>query len=198
MATAVVGLTGCAIPQPRSEARPDCCKPEAAGAPLPDRSLYQLESTWTNDAARPVHLAELRGRPQVLLMFFASCQYACPMLVYDLKRIEKALPPEVRAHTDFLLVSFDTERDTPVALADYRVRHQLPADRWRLLRGQPDDVLELAALLGVKFKKDANGQFSHSNVITVLDAEGELVHQRVGLNGELGDTIAAVTRLTVR
>src|SRR5262245_60767301 len=102
-------------------------------------------------------------------MFFAKCEYACPLLVHDMKRIEAALPEHVRSNVGFVLVSFDSDRDTPAALAEYRKNHELAAN-WTLLRGAPDDVLELGALLGVKFKKDARGQFAHSNVITVLDA----------------------------
>ena len=37
-------------------------------------------------------LTELRGRPQVVSMFFANCQFTCPVLVNDMKRIEAALP----------------------------------------------------------------------------------------------------------
>jgi hypothetical protein len=55
------------------------------------------------------------------------------------------------ARVGFALVSFDSKRDTPAALADYRRARKLPAERWALLRGRPDDVLELAALLGIKF-----------------------------------------------
>jgi protein SCO1/2 len=43
-------------------------------------------------------------------------------------------------------------------------------------------VRELAALLGVIYREDANGSFAHSNVITVLNAEGEIVYQQPGLN----------------
>jgi len=195
---------GCSMNPARSAAKSDCCKDgdEPALAkppgPLSDRSLYQLESTWTNDAAKPVRLAELRGRPQVVVMFFASCAYACPLLVNDLKRIEAALPGDVRDRTGFVLISFDTERDTPPALAAYRERQQLPRDRWTLLHGRPDDVLELAALLGVKYKQDARSQFSHSNIITVLNAEGEVVHQQVGLNQSINETVSAVQRLASR
>src|SRR5262245_37699002 len=102
-------------------------------------------------------------------MFFANCEYACPILVHDMKRIEAALPENLRANVGFVLVSFDGDRDTPVALAQYRKNHGLAAN-WTLLRGTPDDVLELGLLLGVKFKKDFRGQFAHSNVITVLDS----------------------------
>jgi protein SCO1 len=81
-----------------------------------------------------------------------------------------------------VLVSFDTERDTPAALHQYRLQHDLAAERWTLLHGSNDDVLELAALLGVKFKKDAQGQFMHSNVLTILNSQGEIAFQETGLN----------------
>lgn len=163
--------------------RPSCCaSAEKAEAPLSDKSLYQIDSTWTNDNGKAVKLSSLMGRPQIVCMFFANCQYACPLLVQQMKQIETALPENLRTNFGFVLVSFDPERDTPSALHDYRVQHQLAAGRWTLLQGSTDDVLELAALLGVKFKKDAQGQFSHSNVITVLNSEGEIALQETGLN----------------
>ena len=54
---------------------------------------------------------------------------------------------------------------------------------------------ELAALLGVKYKQEAGGMFAHSNLITVLNQEGEIVHQRAGLKGGLDETVAALTAL---
>jgi protein SCO1/2 len=130
-------FSGCSAPQHHTSEKLACCTEAEATAPLSDRSLYQIESIWTNDTAKPFRLAELRGQPQIVAMFFTSCQYACPVLVHDLKRIEGALPGTIRSRTGFVLVSFDSERDTPAALAAYRERHQLPTDRWTLLLGQP-------------------------------------------------------------
>lgn len=162
--------------------KPPCCRELKPGAPPSDSSLYQLESEWTSDAGRRVRLGVLRGRPQVVAMFFASCEFACPIIVNDMKRIEAALPEAVRGKTDFLLVSIDPERDTPEALRAFRGRMKLPMEQWTLLTGRPDDVRELAALLGVNYRKDARGQFAHSNLITLLNAGGEVVAQQSGLN----------------
>ena len=163
--------------------RASCCvRAERAAGPLTDKSLYQLDSTWTNDNGLPVKLSALSGRPQLVCMFFAHCQYACPLLVHQMKQIEAALPENVRTNVGFVLVSFDTERDTPEALHQYRLQHELASGRWTLLHGSNDDVLELAALLGVKFKKDAQGQFMHSNVLTLLNSQGEIAFQETGLN----------------
>ncbi len=176
-------------------AKPICCSDapagEGAAATLSSRSLYQLDATWTNDAGESVRLGSLRGRPVVVAMFFAHCEYACPMLVSDLQRLRNSLPVHAREQARFLLVTFDSERDTPAALKAYRERAALD-EGWTLLHGNEGDVQELAMLLGVKYKKDARGQFSHSNLITVLNAEGEIVHQRTGLMGDVSESAKAV------
>jgi protein SCO1/2 len=187
----------CTIPSrdAASVGQPSCCASNAEpSATFTDKSLYQLDSTWTNDARQPLKLGKLRGRVQVVAMFFASCTYACPVIVTDMRRIETALSESVRSDVGFTLVTIDTERDTPKALYSYRVAHKLPADRWTLLHGTPDDTLELAALLGVKFKREATGQFAHSNLITVLNSEGEIIHQLVGLNQDLQETVRRIER----
>lgn len=188
-----IGLTAC---RSTYAAAPCCAKAEpAAAAAFSDKSLYQTESKWTTDANKAIKLAELKGRPQVVVMFFASCQYACPILVHDLSRIEAALKPEMRAKVGFTLVSFDTRRDTPEALAKFRETRNLSITNWTLLHGADDDVLELAALLGVKYKEEATGQFAHSNIITVLNADGEIVHQLVGLGQDINDTVRELEKL---
>jgi len=128
-------------------------------------------------------------------MFFASCQFTCPLTVVRLKQLEAALPPEIQAKVGFTLVSFDSVRDTPTALKNYRTQHALSSDAWTLLNGSPNSVLDLAAVLGVKFKQDAQGQFSHSNLITLLNSEGEIVHQFAGLNPDNQQMTAEIKKL---
>ena len=130
-------------------------------------------------------------------MFFASCEYACPVLVSDLQRLRAALPSAVRAQTRFVLVSFDVVRDTTAVLAAYRAKFPLDAG-WTLLRGEATDVQDLAMLLGVKYKQDARGQFAHSNLITVLNSGGEIAHQHPGLLGDIAEAAKAVVGVAQR
>lgn len=175
---------------------PPCCRKALDAGKPTDKSLYLLDSKWTSDVGKTVSLSVLRGRTQVVAMFFANCEYACPIILNDMRRLEAALPPEVREKTDFLLVSFDTKRDTVAALAAYRKKEKLPAKNWTLLRGAEDDVRELAALLGINYTPDSRGQFSHSNLITVLNPEGEIAFQQAGLNTDPKALAAAVKRAT--
>lgn len=157
-------------------------------------SLYQLESTWTTAAAQQMHLGDLRGKARVVVMHYTSCEYACPILISQLKTIANALAPEVQDRVGFVAVTFDPERDTPNVLQAYGDKMHLDPQSWTLLHGAPDDVLELAVLLGVKYKKDNQGGFSHSNLMTVLNTKGEIVHRHVGLHHPITETIAAITR----
>jgi len=195
LALLVAGTANAADAGPAS-----CCVPSAfpATTNFTDNSLYQTESKWTTDTGKRIRLGELKGKPQVVAMLFANCQYACPLIVNDMKRLEAALTPAQRRNVGFTLVSFDTKRDTSAALAAYRMAHALPAHNWTLLHGEPDDVLELAALLGVQFKEDENGQFAHSNVITILNAQGEIVRQQIGLNQDLKETVRILWQLAAR
>jgi len=180
-----------------AEGLPPCCHPLVAQTNYTDQSLFQLESVWTSDTGRHMKLGGLRGRPQIVAMFFASCQFTCPITVSDVKRIESTLPENLRTNTGFLLISFDSGRDTPAVLRDYRAKRELSSQNWTLLRGEPEDVRELAALLGVIYKRDANGNFAHSNIITVLDAEGEIVFQQPGLNLPTDEIISKLETLSL-
>ena len=127
----------------------------------------------------------------MLDLFFASCGYACPLTVTDMEAIREKLPAGVRDRAVFVLVSFDAARDTPEALAKYRAQRSLDSS-WVLLHGSDDAVRELAALVGVKYKQEADGAFSHSNLLTILNPAGEIVHQRTGLKGGLDEAAMAV------
>lgn len=187
--------SACCAEEKPAPATVSCCPEVKPSAPLTSRSLYQLDATWTDDDARALSLTSLRGRPVILAMFFAQCEYACPVIVNDIKRLRAALPESLRDQAQVVLVTFDTARDTPPALKAFRERMGLDAS-WTLLRGESDSVQELAMLLGVKFKQDARGQFAHSNVLTLLNAEGEIAHQLAGLNGDVSESAQVLATLS--
>lgn len=178
-------------------AEESCCAvpAEAATGPLSRNSLYQTEVSFVNDRGEAFELRELRGRPVVMTMFFANCSHACPMLVRAMQELRAALPSEAVNPPVYVLVSFDVERDTPEALAEHR-RSRMLDERWELLHGDDDAVRELAALLGIKYQQDAAGGFAHSNVITILNTEGEVVHQRMGLKGGMEEAKKALCEVS--
>ena len=161
-------------------------------------SIYLLNSTWTDQEGRSIHLSQFRGGPVVLAMIYTSCKDACPMITNDMQTIQSALPDAVRAQVQFALFSFDSEQDTPSQLKNYASAHGLDAKHWTLLTGSADSVRLLAAVLGVRYKKQSNGEFTHSSLITVLDSGGEIRLQQAGLRKDPGEIVAEIEGLLTR
>lgn len=178
---------------PAPAAGGSCCSERAAGTYSRD-SLYQMESSFENDEGKPVALGSLRGRPVVLVMFYSSCTYACPLLLADVMRLRETLPAAERGQASYVFVSFDVERDTPASLRQFRETRSLDGS-WQLLHGNDAAVRELAALLGVKYVREKDGTFSHSNLITLLNREGEIAHQQTGLQAPVAPTAEVLHRL---
>lgn len=139
---------------------------------LPGDSLFQLDLRLLDDAGSTLALEDYRGSPLLVALFYGACPSACPLLVSDITRLEAALAPEARSRLRVLLVSFDAEKDTPEVLAALREKHGMDPERWRLASAPDEQVRELAAVLGVKYRRLPDGHYVHSSVITLLDAEG--------------------------
>ena len=159
---------------------------------LPELSIYNLPSTWTTQNGENIQLEDLRGNVLVMVMIYTSCKAACPRLVADMRNIEKQVPEEDLDNVKFIMVSIDPETDTPKLLKDFSVENDMENDHWLFLRGTPEDTREFATVLAVSYKKISPIDFSHSNIISVFDEEGVLVHQQQGLGVDNTETIEAI------
>ena len=188
-----VALAACGGDAPREAARTPGGREQpaaiAAGAlggaaahawPLPAESLYQLTSEWEDQRGARSTLDIFRGHPVAIALFFGSCESVCPVLVHDVQRLEASLPTAQREALRVLLVTLDPEHDTAERLAEYARAQGFPESRWRLLRGDPGALRELAAVLGVRYRREANGQIQHSMRITLLDSDGVIAQHLDG------------------
>ena len=163
-----------------------------SAAPLPGTSIYHLATDFTDHHERALALPDLRGAPSVFVMFYGDCTTACPLLVRSAEQIEAALPEGLREETQFVMVSFDTERDTPQNLLTYAQDKGLDKDNWHWLVGSPLQTRQLATLLGVQYRDAGNGVFAHSNLVTVVDPDGVPSARLEGIVVELEPAIDAI------
>ena len=147
---------------------------QAADA-LPGDSVYLLDDAFSDQAGKPFKLADRRGRPQLVAMFYTSCRYICPLIVDSAKGVEHALAPAERARLGVLLVSLDPARDDTAALASVARKRKLDPARWTLARTDAGAVRRVAALLGVRYRALADGEFNHTSALVLLDAEGRVL-----------------------
>ena len=168
----------------------------AAESGLPDTSIYHLDSTWLDAHEQQVKITDLAGHLRIVAMLFTSCPGACPMTIQDIQHIRSLLPTAARAAVMVTVFSFDPERDTPEKLLAFKNKMKLEKDVWTLLTPeQPADVTALAAALGVRFKKLESGDFIHSNIIFLLDKQGEVVAKQEGLKTAPESFVAEIKKL---
>jgi protein SCO1/2 len=170
--------------------------PKSAAAPvgtISSESIYQLPDTFETQDNKKITLSSFAGKPTVVGMIFTHCTYACPRLTADIKGIEGKIKSK-NGGVNYLLISFDSERDLPDQLKKFANDHALD-ENWTLLHGNENAVRTLSVLLNVQFQKDAEGNFSHSNIISVLDKNGVLVFQKEGIDADPTETISAIKQL---
>ena len=155
--------------------------------PLPANSIYQLSVPFTDQQGRTSKLEDWRGKPVMISMFYSSCQFVCPRIVEALKRTEEGLATKVPV----LMVSFDPVRDDTAALKAMAEERHIDAKRWTLARTDARNVRKLAAMLGIQYRELPSGEFNHSSVIILLDAEGRVV----GKTSTLGEADPAFVKL---
>ena len=68
-------------------------------------------------------------------------------------------------------------------------------NKWLFLRGTEEDTREFAAVLAVNYKEISPMDFSHSNIISVFDQNGEMIHQQEGLGVDNVETVQAIINL---
>ncbi|MEL1239718.1 SCO family protein [Flavobacterium flavipallidum] len=159
---------------------------------ISDLSIYNLPSKWTNQNGQNIEMKDMKGKVLVMVMIYTSCKAACPRLVADMRNIEQRLPENIKDKVQMVLVSIDPETDTPKRLKAFAIENKMNSNQWVFLRSTEENTREFAAVLAVNYKKVSPMDFSHSNIISVFNADGELTYQQEGLSVNSDPTIAKI------
>lgn len=143
-------------------------------------SIFLLESKWQNQEGKEILLKDLKGKNLVVVMIFTRCQTACPLLVADMKKVKAKITEKQLKNTSLVFISVDPENDTPEVLKKYAEQHNIYGEPWILLRSDVESTREFANVLAVKYKKISPIVFSHSNIVSVFNKNGEMVSQEEG------------------
>ncbi|GEM_PF-507096 len=157
-------------------------------------SIYDMDMPFTDQNGKPVGWTSLKGKVRIMAMFFSHCPAACPIITEDIKKAEALLPEAARDSIGITMISFDSKRDTSARLMEFYRAHNLNP-RWELLHGASDDVRMIANLLNVDYKEWPSGDFTHQNLIFVVDCSGRIALRREGLGKdphELSEKVLAL------
>lgn len=155
---------------------------ETTAPPLPRNSIYQLPIKLTDQDGHGFRLADKRGKPVIVSMFYNSCQFVCPMLIDTVRLTEDSLTQAQRDKLAIMLITFDPARDSVAVLKGIAAKRRLD-NQWTLARTDGAAVRKLAALLGIQYRLLDNGDFNHSTVLVLLDDQGRII----GSTSQIGD-----------
>lgn len=162
---------------------------------ISDESIFNLTSKWNTEEGETIVLEDLKGKTLVMVMIYTTCKAACPRLVADMRNIEAKIPEKGSDDLRFVLVSIDPENDTSERLKAFAIENQMDGEQWTFLQGTESSVREFANVLAVKYKQISPLDFSHSNIISVFNTGGELVHQQEGLGVDNKETVSKILEL---
>jgi protein SCO1/2 len=161
-------------------------------ADLPGDSVYHLDIPLVDQDGNGSHLADRRGKPQLVSMFYTSCKFVCPLIIDSLRLTERSFDPAERQRLEVLVLSFDPERDTPTQLKSVFDKRKLDARRWTLARTEAPNVRKLAAALDIRYRALADGDINHATALVFLDADGRIVARSDTLGAVDPDFVAAI------
>jgi protein SCO1/2 len=192
---AIIVLSSCNKEKKQEEVTVSESTSKEHNTSISELSIYNLPAIWTMQNNKKIELKELKGDVLVMVMIYTSCKAACPRLVADMRDIEAQIPESKKENVKLLLVSIDPETDTPERLKKFSIENEMESDQWLFLRGTKSDTREFAAVLAVNYKKISPMDFSHSNIISIFDQSGELVHQQEGLGVNNKETVDKIIEL---
>ncbi len=149
------------------------------GRPLPNSGQVQNFSL-TNQQARAVTLADLRGHVWVADIIFTRCPGPCLKMTRQMKVLQQALPP--RSNARLVTLTTDPDFDVPSVLKAYSERFGADPQRWWFLTGTKTelgrlatDSLKLSALEKQPQERQSETDlFIHSTIFVLVDKQGHL------------------------
>ena len=136
-------------------------------------------------SGRGVSLHDLLGKPLVLSLVYTSCYQICPTTTRHLAGVvEKAREALGTDTFSVALIGFDSQHDSPQAMAHFAKKQGVDDRGWALLSADADTITALTRELGFIFFSSPNG-FDHVVQASVIDADGQVYRQ---VYGEVFDT----------
>lgn len=170
-------LAGCsrAASSPIATPTTPAYQPPTAGTPVEPRQLTDF--TFINQDGQPMSLSDLRGKPVVLYFGYTFCPDICPTTLADLTRARHNLG-ERADEVHFVMVSVDSERDTPEVLNAYLGNFD---ENFIGLVGEDAKLRQIGPEYGLYFQRreiegtSAAYLMDHSAATYLIDEQGRLI-----------------------
>lgn len=161
-----------------AHAQPDYDKALRASQAAIGRSVGDF--ALRDAGARPVRLADYRGKPLVVSFVYTGCFQACPVATQFLAKAVREARAALGADSfNVITVGFNQPFDDPVAMAAFARQNRIADARWAFLAPVAGDVEALTRAFGFSYEATPKG-FDHVTQVSVVDADGVVYRQVYG------------------
>ncbi len=134
----------------------------------------------TSQDGKSVALTDLRGKVLAVTFIYTGCPDICPLITQKMVGVQNALGAEFGAKIAFVSITLDPEHDTPAVLKDYAKFWGAKPNGWMFLTGSLAAVHDVTRRYGVFFAKKEDGSVDHTQLTTLIDADGQMRVQYIG------------------
>ena len=86
---------------------------------------------------------DFNGKPFLLGFIFTNCPDICPLTSHNFQMVQEQAKSEGIKGVNFVLISFDPDRDKPWVLKDYASLRNIDESNFKLLTGDKDTIKAL-------------------------------------------------------
>ena len=135
----------------------------------------------TSQDSRPVTLEDFRGKVVAVTFIYTYCPDTCPLLTAKMVQVQDELGADFGAKVAFVSITVDPERDTPAVLKAYAQAYGANLAGWSFLTGAPATIADVVRQYGGFAARNAEGFFDHTFLTSLVDADGMLRVQYLGV-----------------
>jgi len=128
----------------------------------------------------PVTLAALRGKIVAVSFIYTECPDICPLLTQKMVQVQDELGADFGKKIAFVSITLNPQHDTPEVLKDYAQFWGAKLAGWSFLTGSPEAVRDITHRYGVFVAKNEDGSVDHTQLTSIVDAEGAMRVQYLG------------------
>lgn len=163
---------------------------------FPDESIYHLNITLTDHNNNKINIENLSGKIHIFSMIYTRCKTTCPIVLENMKKLEKLISDKIIGNVHFSLVTLDPSRDNSDTIKKFMEDKNINYGNWNLFVSSEKETLELAVALGIKYKKENDGNYIHSNLILLIDKNGVIKFQHPGLMNNFDDILYSLYKIS--
>jgi protein SCO1/2 len=152
------------------------------------------EFTLTNQDGQRFSLRDVRGQVAVVTFIFTSCGDTCPLLTAKLVAIQRKLGADA-PKVAFAAITVDPLNDTPAVLKQYAQAHSADLTRFTFLTGPVPAIEDVTRRYAVFQKKQPRGSVDHTFLTTLIDREGTMRVQYLGVRFDPNEFLADLQSL---